>query len=139
MMMETTGWLGKSGVVLALSILVALSTVAAAPAAVVLSAGDNGSEVTVSINTPFTIELDEQGSTGYGWDFDGLDRTAVDVLDVVTRAKPGSAPVGAPVVKVWTLKGKKIGTTDLRLLYFRPWEGKERAVKSFAVQVKVVE
>jgi predicted secreted protein len=138
----TTGYLGigRSGFAMALSALFVLTGFAAvASATTTLSAADDGNEVTVSLNATFTIELEEQGSTGYIWDFDDLDRTAVDLLEVTTRTKPDRALVGAPVLKVWTLKAKKVGTTDLKLLYFRSWEGKGKAVKSFRTRLSVVE
>jgi predicted secreted protein len=139
MMTETAGCLGRIGVVLALSSLVALSAFTAARATTTLSAADDGTEVTVPVNATFLIELDEQGSTGYTWEFDDLDKAAVDLVEVTTRAKSGGALAGAPVVKTWTLKARKIGKTDLKLLYFRSWEGKGMAVKSFKAHLSVVE
>jgi inhibitor of cysteine peptidase len=120
-----------------LFVLVAFAAIASATTT--LSAADDGKEVTVPVNATFAIELDEQGSTGYGWDFDELDRSSVDVLDVTTTPKSKASLVGAPVVKVWTLKAKKAGTTDLKLLYFRSWEGRGTAVKAFRIQLRIVE
>jgi predicted secreted protein len=136
----TTGYMGRRHFRIALPALFLLSVLStAASATTTLSAADDGKEVTVLVNSTFSIELDEQGSTGYGWDFDDLDRTMVNVVEVATRTKSEAALVGAPVVKTWTLRATKTGATDIKLLYFRAWEGKGTAVKSFSIHLRIVD
>jgi predicted secreted protein len=47
--------------------------------------------------------------------------------------------VGGPVKKTWLIKAREKGKTELRFLHFRPWEGKEKAVDSFILKVRIVE
>ena len=45
--------------------------------------------------------------------------------------------VGAPVLTVWKLRAKKPGTSFVRMNCYRQWEGREKTVSRFEVQVKI--
>ena len=91
----------------------------------------------------FTISLDSNITTGFGWKLaKPLDETIVkSVKNVYQNApqNPDKEPmVGAPGKEVWTFKALKSGTTTIEFKYVRPWE-KDKApakTKSFPVVVK---
>ncbi len=98
---------------------------------------DSGGDVTVPMNGVFTIELKQTAGTGYVWAFDELDREHFEILTEETKPNAEPGRVGGPAIKVWVLRAKKIGTSLIRMLYFRPWEGKEKAEEAFELRVHI--
>ena len=96
---------------------------------------DNGKEIQVRGGTIIELSLKELGSAGYTWEFEQLDEKHFKLLKTETRRV--SDMIGAPVLKIWRLKTKNPGESQLALDYFRPWEGKGKAVKHFLVKVNI--
>jgi predicted secreted protein len=102
-----------------------------------LTQNDNGKELTVPLGAVIQIELSAAGGTGYLWQFDDLDREHFELLktETVKDEKPGL--IGAPTVMRWQVKTRQQGQADLKLYYFRPWEGKDKAADQFVIRVRI--
>ena len=102
-----------------------------------LTQNDNGKELTVPLGAVIQIELAAAGGTGYLWQFDDLDREHFELLktETVKDEKPGL--IGAPTVMRWQVKTRRQGRADLKLDYFRPWEGKDKAADQFVIRVRI--
>ena len=102
-----------------------------------LTQNDNGKELTVPLGAVIQIELAAAGGTGYLWQFDDLDREHFELLktETVKDEKPGL--IGAPTVMRWQVKTRQQGQADLKLDYFRPWEGKDKAADRFVIKVRI--
>jgi len=83
------------------------------------------------------MELEEKGATGYLWELDELDNKYFEVIKIETRSIAKEGITGAPVTKVWQLKTKQPGKTTLKMFYYRPWEGKQKAVDAFNIKVEI--
>jgi len=106
---------------------------------VLLDVNSNGKKIELKVGGEIEIELKAVGSAGYAWYFDKLDR---DSFDPMGEEQKVAAPergdvVGAPVLMVWKLKARKPGTSLIRMLYYRQWEGKEKAANQFEVVVDI--
>ena len=110
-------------------------TLAIASEVTALQAKDNCREILVKVGTIIELSLEKQGGTGYTWKFDQLDKKHFKLVKTETR--PLSDMIGAPVLMTWRLKVKNAGESQLALDYFRPWEGKGKAVKHFLVKVNM--
>ena len=110
-----------------------------------LTKKDNGGKFKITTGGIIRLELQETGSTGYAWYFDGLDMDYFEALKdkSVTltpdekTGKPGKMMAGAPMIATWMLMARKKGQSELKLLYYRIWEGPKTAVDSFSVQVEI--
>ncbi len=102
-----------------------------------LTQSDRGKEITVPQGAVIQIELAAAGGTGYLWQFHDLDRDHFELVktETVKDEKPGL--VGAPYVSRWQVRAKQRGQADLQLYYFRPWEGKDKAVDKFVIKVHI--
>jgi len=98
---------------------------------------DNGKEIQVKTGEVFELSLDEQGGTGYTWEFNRFDNKRFQVMGAETRHLADLPRVGGPVLRVWRLKAKAPGLSRLSLDYLRPWEGRAKAVKHFEVKVRI--
>ena len=87
-------------------------------------------------NMPFKLELAGNPTTGYNWELDRINKTDFTVLKS-GFTPPQSKLVGAGGVNWWLIKPLRGGTKIISLLYYRPWEGKSKAVEQCVVTVKV--
>jgi predicted secreted protein len=104
-------------------------------AGTVLGPHDNGKEIRVQAGEVIELALEEQGGTGYTWEFNKLDEKHFQVVRTATRPMAAPPLVGGAVLKVWQLKTKTPGEAKLNLDYLRPWEGRASAVKHFEIKV----
>jgi inhibitor of cysteine peptidase len=120
-----------------LLILLGAVTLAAASEVTAVQKKDSGQEIQVKAGAIIELSLQEQAGTGYRWEFDRLDQKHFELVKTETRPLAAKPRVGGPVLKTWRLKAKTPGESQLALDYFRPWEGKGKAVKHFRVKVRI--
>jgi predicted secreted protein len=106
---------------------------------VIVSKAFNGREIKVRVNGLIRVDLEELGAAGYAWAIKDLDKEHFEIVSVQTEGVPPSSDVtGAPVVKTWLFRATKKGASELKLLYYRPWEGEKNAVDSFILKVRIL-
>ncbi len=110
------------------------------PTKISLDINSNGKRIEAKLGDDIQIELKAMGGAGYAWYFDNLNQ---DFFDLLGEERKVAAPekgdmVGTPVLMVWKLRAKKTGTSPIRMLYYRQWEGKEKSVNQFEVVVDIV-
>lgn len=98
---------------------------------------DNGQEFTVPHNRVFKIKLPSNPTTGYSWFFDNLDTHEFKLMDVGFSSLNDEKLIGAPRMTWWEIKPLTSGAKNIRLLYFRPWEGKGTAVKEYKISLVI--
>jgi len=101
---------------------------------VILRKGDHGKEFTLKRGEVFEIQLEGTGGTGYGWHVRDLDTGHLDLLGEKTKAD-SSGRLGGPVLGLWTFRAKEPGNTEIKLDYYRPWEGLQKAAEYFRVKI----
>jgi predicted secreted protein len=106
---------------------------------VVVDKAFNGREIKVRTGTMIQVELEQLGSAGYVWEIDGLDEKHFEAVSVKTEEPPEKTDlVGGPVKKIWLIRAKEKGKSELRFIHFRQWEGKEKAADTFRLKVRIV-
>jgi inhibitor of cysteine peptidase len=99
------------------------------------------SVIEVTAGKEFTISLDSNRSTGFGWQLaKPLDKTIVksvknDYQDV--PRDPDNPIVGSPGKEVWTFKALKSGKTTIEFKYVRAWEKDKAPEKTKSIPVVV--
>ncbi len=114
---------------------------------VVVSADDFTKEVRVlkqvEVNTgeTFTIALDSNATTGFGWTEQAkiantniLTQKAHQYIPPQTGDKPAAGMGG---IEEWTFTAGQAGTTTVNLSYDRPWEGGEKGARTFELTLVV--
>ncbi len=84
----------------------------------------------------FQISLQENGSTGYQWDYVITDADAANLVSVDSYCFTPNL-VGTPVQKVWTFKAVKSGKHTLQFTYRRPWETDVEPLETFKYDIYV--
>jgi inhibitor of cysteine peptidase len=100
---------------------------------------DSGKEISVSVGDIIQVELSGLGSAGYGWHPEQLDRTLLELISEETQKATGKDRIGAPVKGLWRFKAIKEGQTEIRMLHYRIWEGKEKATDHFHIKVRITQ
>jgi len=98
---------------------------------------DSGKEISVSSGDIIQVELSGLGSAGYGWHLEPIDRTLLELVSEETQKTTGGDRIGAPVKGLWRFKAIGEGQTEIRMLHYRVWEGKEKASDQFNVKVRI--
>lgn len=96
-----------------------------------------GRQATLGVGETLTLSLCSNPSTGFKWDAAAIaDRTVLEQMGQ-TYVEPSANTVGAAGKEVFAFRGLKKGQTTVAIKYSRPWEGGEKGVWSFALQVEV--
>ncbi len=106
---------------------------------VVVNKQFNQREIKVKIGGSIRVELEELGSAGYTWKISKQDESYLSSPKVENKGTPPKDDMtGAPVLKTWTFQAKKAGQTELRFIYFRPWEDEKTASDTYVLRVRIV-
>ncbi len=100
---------------------------------------DSGQTIDIGVNQEFVIALGSNPTTGYGWQ-ESHDKNMLELME--KTYKPGEEAkqglVGAGGVEYFRFKPLKTGTTEITLVYRRPWEEPtpQDVTKVFTVNIK---
>ena len=103
---------------------------------VILQKQDSGKEITVKAGQVIQIQVEGMGGTGYWWYVQNLDAGRVELLSEKTRVV-SDGRMGGPVLGLWTFRAKEPGTTEIKMDYYRSWEGSAKAADHFQVTIKI--
>jgi len=98
---------------------------------------DSGGVVEISMGQTLQIDLPGIPGTGYWWHFTELDSNYLEVVGEAVQEPSAETRLGGPAVGVWKLRPKARGTTQVRMGYFRVWEGPGSATDHFALEVQI--
>jgi predicted secreted protein len=96
----------------------------------------NGQAVSLKVGETLRLELPGIGGAGYNWHMDKFDSRYLELLSQET-IKSEAGLVGSPVMHVWRFKAKQEGQTQIRLDYYRKWEGMTTASKHFLLYLNI--
>ena len=112
------------------------SPLLAADAAITVTKAQAGREIALKVGGILQIELPSKGGTGYSWFAEVAGAPYLELISQSTQAAPEPRP-GAPVMQVWRFKAEKPGATEIKMNYYRPWEGVGKAVEHFRLKLHI--
>ena len=126
-----TAWL-----LLAWLLLFSPAVMASDPATLTVTKAQHGREITLKVGSILEIELPGQAGTGYLWLEQATGAPYLKLIDQTTRPdKQGR--LGGPVIQVWRFKAEKPGTTEIKMAYYRSWEGVGTAKDHFLIKLHI--
>jgi inhibitor of cysteine peptidase len=118
-------------------------TQATAPAAkeIALTADNDGETVELSVGQEFTIALESNPSTGYGWEVLPMPEPVVKQVGEAEfkQDETSGRRVGVGGTATFRFKAVEAGNGPLKLVYRRSWETEVEPIKSFSVKIVVKE
>ena len=129
-MLPQITWLLLTGLMLCQSPLLA------ADATITVTKEQGGREIALKVGNILRIELPGKGGTGYLW---VVEETFAPCLKLMSEAtqKVGEPRPGSPVMQVWSFKAEQPGATEIKMVYYRPWEGVGKAVDHFLIKLHI--
>jgi predicted secreted protein len=121
---------------LAFMLLFQPSAMASDPATLTVTKAQHGREAALKVGSVLEIELPGSGGTGYTWSAVASGAPYLKLLSQTTRPdKKGR--LGGPVIQVWRFKAEQPGTTEIKMAYYRPWEGVGKATDHFLIKLHI--
>jgi predicted secreted protein len=105
---------------------------------VIVQKEQSGQTITVKAGDIIQTELAEIGSAGYRWYIDNLDARYLELVSEETRKVSEEGKIGAPVMRVWCFKAKKVGQTEIKMDYYRKWEAVDKSTDSFFIKINII-
>jgi predicted secreted protein len=112
------------------------SPLQAADATITVTKEHSGREIALKVGNILQVELPGTGGTGYSWSVEGACAPYLKLLDHTTRQLKENLP-GGPVMHIWRFEAEKPGACEIKMAYFRPWEGVGKAVDHFVVKLRI--
>jgi len=112
------------------------STLMAAEATITVTKEQGGREIALKVGNILRIELPGRGGTGYSWLVEDTFAPYLKLMDQATE-KVGERRPGSPVMQVWRFKAEKPGATEIKMAYYRSWEGVGKAVDHFLIKLHI--
>lgn len=96
-------------------------------------------DVTATVGSTITVTLCSNPTTGFQWG-EQAEISNAQVLKQTSQKMVGpsnTGMAGAPGNQVWTFEALQAGTSTASFSYSRPWEGGEKGVETFKLNVTV--
>jgi len=117
-------------------LLLSQTALLAAETTITVTKAQEGRELALKVGNILQIELPGRGGTGYSWLAEATGAPYLKLLDQATRQLKEGLP-GGPVMQIWRFKAEKPGVTEIRLAYYRPWEGVKTAKDHFRIKLRI--
>ena len=112
------------------------SPLLAADATITVTKEQGGREIALKVGNILLIELPAKSGTGYSWLVEETFAPYLKLLDQTTRQLKEGRP-GGPVMQVWRFRAEKAGACEIKMAYYRPWEGVGKAVDHFHLKLHI--
>jgi predicted secreted protein len=106
------------------------------PAGITVTRADCGRQIVLGVGDILKVELPSHGGTGYQWSLTAPGAPYLKLL-AQTSQNVGAVRPGSPLRQIWSFQAVRPGSTVIRLAYFRPWEGVDRAAERFHLKIKI--
>ncbi len=101
-----------------------------------LAQADTGGTFEVHLGDGIVIELEENLTTGYQWELVSVDEEIAG-LHSSEYSLPDHAKIGEGGRRILTFEARSVGSTEIHLKQYRPWEGDPSIIERFDVTLKV--
>lgn len=105
---------------------------------IIISKEQQNKKIEVNTGDVVQIQLPETGSAGYSWHIEELDSKYLKLICEETKDVSGEGKIGAPVRHIWRFRAEKEGLTEIKMDYYRSWEGIEKATDHFVIRIKIL-
>lgn len=107
----------------------------ASPTMLSLVEKDNDRTIDIRLGEIVRITLPENASTGYRWTIDHYDKEFIAALEPEPRYSANAIGSGGEITFIF--KGEKIGSGEIALKHWRPWEGDSSVTSRFRLWLHV--
>jgi predicted secreted protein len=106
---------------------------------IIVRKDQDGQKIRVKPGDIIQVELSFSGGTGYAWYFDKPETDVIETLSEETKINSQDGKIGAPGIDIRRFKAIKAGYAEVRLNYYRKWEGKEKSADHFSLAIEIIQ
>jgi predicted secreted protein len=121
---------------LLICLLLSPSTLLATEATITVTKAQSGREIALKPGSVLRVELPGNAGTGYNWSVEASGAPYLKLMSQATQPV-GKPQPGSPVMQVWHFKAEKPGATEIKMAYYRPWEGVAKAGDHFFIKIRI--
>lgn len=96
---------------------------------------ENGRTVDIRLGESVRINLPENATSGYRWAIDHFNKSVLE--PVAAEPQYQASGVGSGGLVAFVFKGKKAGSGEVTLKYWRHWEGDASVINRFHIRLHV--
>jgi predicted secreted protein len=104
--------------------------------AVILGKQDDGGEIQVRTGDVIRADLEGLGGAGFWWYVEDQASLYWELIGQETRRMEQSA-IGGPMLGQWFFQVKKKGIAEIKMNYYRKWEGQDRPADTFRIKLLI--
>jgi predicted secreted protein len=112
------------------------AVLASDPTTLTVGKDQDGRDLDLKVGSILEIELPGRSGTGYSWSAEAAGAPYLKLMSHTTR-QVVEGRLGGPVIEVWRFRAEKPGATEIRMAYFRPWEGVGQAKDHFHLKIRI--
>lgn len=103
---------------------------------ILITQPDRGSTVEANQGDVIVVHLEENLTTGYGWEIGVIDSSIIELLDSDYSETPGIS-MGRGGTRTFRFRAKSSGRGPIQLRLRRSWEPVDSAIEHFEVNIRV--
>lgn len=103
---------------------------------IVVTRHDKGSIFEAHRDDVIVFRLEENMSTGYGWEVGAVDSSVVELIESTYTEAPGMA-MGRGGTRILRFVARSPGSQEIHLRLRRPWDPPDRALEHLEVTIRV--
>ena len=109
----------------------------AGPATQTINESNDGGTIDLEVGDHLIVRLAGNPTTGYTWEREATPMPSLILTSEKQYTPDASDTVGGGGYYQWAFQAEKVGTTNLKLIYQRPFEPDQTPAKTFVVAVQV--
>jgi inhibitor of cysteine peptidase len=113
------------------------ATTGCGPRKIDVNSTDARRQLNVKVGERLAVSLEGNLTTGYTWEASDLDTSMIQQVGAAAFVSSHPGLVGAGGTQTLAFKALKAGTTNLTLIYHRPWEKDITPLHTFTVTINI--
>ncbi|MGD0280099.1 MAG: protease inhibitor I42 family protein [Smithella sp.] len=97
----------------------------------IMTIDSNNSTVRIQCGDDIRLELPENSTTGYRWHFDEIN------YEIASEKVEKGNLIGSSATHIWIFRPKALAGSDIKMSYYRKWEGKRPDTQRFKVKIVI--
>ena len=102
-----------------------------------ITKGHSGKAIQLRVSDVFQVELSGTPTTGFWWYIQVMDEDYVEFIKEYTKESLAEKVDGGPLLGIWQFRAKKVGTTTIKMAYYRPWDNGTRPKERFWITLQI--
>lgn len=102
-----------------------------------ITKGHSGKTIQLRVSDIFQVELSGTPTTGFWWYIQVMDEDYVEFIKEYTKKSLAEKLDGGRLFGIWKFRAKKVGSTTIKMAYYRLWEDSTQSKEQFWIILQI--